>query len=1243
MDDIFATVDDDARASGSTGFNDDSTGVGALGSLFEDSPSTYGPYNKGQGPDTLSTSREGARFIGLRNQGATCYLNSLIQMLYMTPEFRTAMYSLETSEDEMMTIPMAVRNLFANLNLSEDISVETDELTNAFGWNQSETIVQHDIAELRRILVDILGALLEGTHPEVASQVSNLFKYELDDQKRCCNCNNITGTEGVFLELTVMVEGCENLDQSIRKFFEPETIEDYKCEKCGEVTEVSKGYKIKSLPSVLSFALMRFKLDMDTFENVKVNSRLEFPFELNVRDVLDNSILPENEDSVYVLYGVGIHSGSAYAGHYHAFIRDFYSGASGSDNDGDGDGNAGGDGKETVSGGGTWYDYNDSVVTKVDDIVEVIEKEYGGTSSSAYFLLYRRKDNVVDTGIHPPDVPQDLKDKIEAANVALLADIKRQEDEANSVHVTIQPPTVYDMVNGWPEQTGRENSMKLEVDLRWTLDHFVDRLSEELSDSIPPREKLVIHEVTCRKARLKLGQRVFSAGDIAAPSCDGGSTTDGAGGEQSGGEVKGDANESKKDAATTLRECGIKGSATLLCWDGVHVGGGVGPDHHWKDQIEKTEIKLKHIQSEETVHETELHCATLENLVSYACDVLGLDFGRLAFHVDKHDGPQPIDLTNCQAALDTLELTDGMTVLVEEMTPAQAVKGSLHVEDSLAHKRWKRETASVKLFVVDDELYSNSHEAVTVFVDKAGTLDDVKEAILACTGIPLLSDPQAVSDVRAGRKWLCVSRLFSSGDSSMITDHGREAGESSSTLPKVGLWGGERLIVSISEQDVVKMEHKFRCLWSGSNDIVTADKITVNCLRHDTIRTFKERVAAEVCENAEAIKLWTCDMFEAPQRLLENDNVGLDTEDIRPDDLLWATTQEVPTQDMIRVHTFLWVGPTYLSYFDSPEAIAAGSGQNGDTSHQVEDADGHVNAITGSHRLHNRWITFVGPVETYKPHKLFDLKTKIAEQMSTSEQVLKVHPNIAKAPLTAANIRVREWTGTRLGRVLKGDQKLVRQQHLKDGQSIAVQLVHLPDGMDQDESQTSQRGSLVQMQRYDGNGFCLPTEEFYNVGPKPTPEEFASRTSETVHVDIAFLNVIRVYPDGSLKQVERPQVPQVEDETNATPTEAQSQAATKGGKKSKQSGKSGPKVSVPLKDGDVFCYEDLRVKALATDAQGHEDGSLVEGESRLQEAIKEMGVKFTAGPKMEGGKSSTARVKHRHVEVDLKIHAPGLK
>jgi len=38
-------------------------------------------------------------YIGLNNQGATCYMNSLLQALYMTPEFRQFIYTWSYNED----------------------------------------------------------------------------------------------------------------------------------------------------------------------------------------------------------------------------------------------------------------------------------------------------------------------------------------------------------------------------------------------------------------------------------------------------------------------------------------------------------------------------------------------------------------------------------------------------------------------------------------------------------------------------------------------------------------------------------------------------------------------------------------------------------------------------------------------------------------------------------------------------------------------------------------------------------------------------------------------------------------------------------------------------------------------------------------------------------------------------------------------------------------------------------------
>lgn len=60
-------------------------------------------------------------YVGLVNQAMTCYLNSLLQALFMTPEFRNSLYKWEfigSPEETPKSIPFQLQKLFLSLQVN---------------------------------------------------------------------------------------------------------------------------------------------------------------------------------------------------------------------------------------------------------------------------------------------------------------------------------------------------------------------------------------------------------------------------------------------------------------------------------------------------------------------------------------------------------------------------------------------------------------------------------------------------------------------------------------------------------------------------------------------------------------------------------------------------------------------------------------------------------------------------------------------------------------------------------------------------------------------------------------------------------------------------------------------------------------------------------------------------------------------------------------------------------------------
>ncbi|XP_043858164.1 ubiquitin carboxyl-terminal hydrolase 40 isoform X2 [Dromiciops gliroides] len=271
---------------------------------------------------------------GIQNQGGTCYLNSLLQTLHFTPEFREALFaldpqelgSLEDKDDpdaKVRIIPLQLQRLFAQLLLSDQQAVSTTDLTDSFGWNNSEEMRQHDVQELNRILFSALESSLVGTSGH--DLINRLYHGTIVNHVMCKECENISERQEDFLDLTVAVKNLSGLEEALwsmyveEEFFDAENL--YHCGTCDKLVSAAKSAQLRKLPPFLTISLLRFNFDFAKCERYKETGSYTFPLQIDLKPFCEQSELDDAE-YVYDLFSVIIHKGGCYGGHYHVYIKD---------------------------------------------------------------------------------------------------------------------------------------------------------------------------------------------------------------------------------------------------------------------------------------------------------------------------------------------------------------------------------------------------------------------------------------------------------------------------------------------------------------------------------------------------------------------------------------------------------------------------------------------------------------------------------------------------------------------------------------------------------------------------------------------------------------------------------------------------------------------------------------------------------------------------------------------------------
>ncbi|XP_060650890.1 LOW QUALITY PROTEIN: ubiquitin carboxyl-terminal hydrolase puf-like [Drosophila nasuta] len=297
-------------------------------------------------------------YVGLTNLGATCYMASCIQHLYMMPQARTAILRLPPAgaQKHAPTL-LELQRMFAYLLESERKAYNPRSFCRVYQMDHQplNTGEQKDMAEF---FIDLVSKLEEMT-PDLKHLVKRLFCGTLSNNVVSLDCGHVSRTAEEFYTVRCQVADMRNLQESLDEVTVKDTLEGdnmYTCSQCGKKVRAEKRACFKKLPQILCFNTMRYTFNMVTMLKEKVNTHFSFPLRLNMCHYVEKTLMPQqykedrekrereqNEDASeeaenekaeatldadieecyeYELVGVTVHTGTADGGHYYSFIKE---------------------------------------------------------------------------------------------------------------------------------------------------------------------------------------------------------------------------------------------------------------------------------------------------------------------------------------------------------------------------------------------------------------------------------------------------------------------------------------------------------------------------------------------------------------------------------------------------------------------------------------------------------------------------------------------------------------------------------------------------------------------------------------------------------------------------------------------------------------------------------------------------------------------------------------------------------